>query len=126
MKVAVAVIFNEEGKVLITRRPLQTAHGGFWEFPGGKLELNEEPAMALQREVEEEVGLEITSSSFLTEITHQYGAKTVHLLVFTIDGFNGEAECRESQLDLRWVAVSELINYQFPEANHKIINLLDK
>ncbi|KTD23449.1 Mutator protein MutT [Legionella lansingensis] len=124
MRVAVAVIFNAEDKVLITRRPLHVSHGGMWEFPGGKLELNESPAEALLREVEEEVGLNILTYSFLGEITHSYGTKTVHLLVFSTKEYNGIAACLESQMDLCWANIDDLSSYEFPEANLKIIELL--
>ncbi|KTC86795.1 8-oxo-dGTP diphosphatase MutT [Legionella brunensis] len=124
IKVAVAVIFNKTGEVLITRRPLHAPHGGMWEFPGGKLENNEEPADALIREVKEEVGIDVVSHRFLGEITHSYGTKTVHLLVYSIKEFAGDASCLESQMDLCWVNVNKLSLYNFPEANVKIIELL--
>ncbi|WED44310.1 8-oxo-dGTP diphosphatase MutT [Legionella cardiaca] len=124
MKVAVAVIFNEAGEVLITRRPLHASHGGMWEFPGGKLEVDESPQDALIREVKEEIGLHVLSHQFLGEITHSYGEKTVNLLVFSIDKYTGDARCLESQMDLHWANIDSLSTYNFPEANNKIIALL--
>ncbi|MFC3907677.1 8-oxo-dGTP diphosphatase MutT [Legionella dresdenensis] len=124
MKVAVAVIFDRQQRILITQRPLKLAHGGQWEFPGGKLEPDESPEAALIREVKEEVGLLVTSYKFLCEINHDYGSKHVSLLVYTIDGFEGNAQCLEGQPGMNWVAISELGNYQFPEANSQIIEKL--
>ncbi|WP_058452332.1 8-oxo-dGTP diphosphatase MutT [Legionella maceachernii] len=126
VKVAVAVIYDDQHRVLITQRPLHAAHGGMWEFPGGKLEAEELPSSALIREVKEEVSIDILDYSFLEEITHDYGHKIVHLLVFNVKRFCGEAVKCESQLDLRWVAVNQLTNYSFPEANSKIIELINK
>ncbi|MBA2652239.1 MAG: 8-oxo-dGTP diphosphatase MutT [Tatlockia sp.] len=124
MKVAVALILDEKQRVLITQRPAHASHGGFWEFPGGKLEAGELPSEALIREIKEEVGLDILDHSFLGSITHNYDTKTVDLLVFSVEKYRGDAYCRESQSDLRWVLVNELENYHFPEANKQIIELV--
>ncbi|MFA5960270.1 MAG: 8-oxo-dGTP diphosphatase MutT [Tatlockia sp.] len=124
INVAVAVLFNKSQQVLITKRPLHAPHGGFWEFPGGKIETGEAPAKALVREIREEVGVEVLNQTFLGEIRHQYGAKAVALFVFAVNHYAGEARCCEAQLDLRWVSVSELNQYEFPEANQHIIALI--
>lgn len=124
MKVAVAIIFDQEQRVLITRRPLHAAHGGMWEFPGGKLEANELPEQALIREIKEEVGIDILDYRFLTEVTHRYDTQVVNLLVFIITRYEGKPSCRESQLALHWISIDELEDYQFPEANTQIIELI--
>lgn len=59
MKVAVAIITNDQQEILVAQRPLHVPHGGRWEFPGGKLEANESAEDALVREIREEVNLEI-------------------------------------------------------------------
>ncbi len=124
VNVAVALIYDEQQRVLITRRSWTKAHGGYWEFPGGKLEVNEDPKMALSREVKEEVDLDVIASHHLMDVLHDYADLQVQLIVFTVHQFIGEPICRESQLDLRWVTHDELADYQFPEANLAIIKLL--
>ncbi|MDP1601671.1 MAG: 8-oxo-dGTP diphosphatase MutT [Legionella sp.] len=124
MKVAVAIITDAHGRILLTQRPLHAAHGGQWEFPGGKLEDEEEALAALKREVKEEVGLQVLDAEFLATIEHTYGIKKVTLLVYCVDKFQGTPLCLESQIDLRWVDLEELSDYEFPEANEKIIQLL--
>ena len=113
IKVVVAVIFDELQRVLITRRGWDTTHGGFWEFPGGKLELNEAPVVGLLREIHEELGIEVLSSEYLGSIQHDYDERSVELLVYRVPSFAGVPICRESQLDLRWVPLDELNQYQF-------------
>lgn len=124
MKVAVAVIIDSAGRILITRRSLKASHGGFWEFPGGKLEENEMPLSALKREISEEVGLDIIQAEFLIQIKHSYGTKDVELFVFCVNNYEGTALCRESQMDICWVSLEEITNFEFPEANKQIIDLL--
>lgn len=124
MKVAVAIIFNENKEILITQRALSNSHGGLWEFPGGKLEADELPAHALIREIKEEVGIHVISYQFLGEIRHDYNGKQVELLIFLVEQYKGIAQPNETQLDLRWVRLSELTNYEFPAANLHIIDLI--
>jgi 8-oxo-dGTP diphosphatase len=126
MKVAVAIIFDEQERVLITKRPAHAAHGGLWEFPGGKLEEGEPASAALIREIKEEVGIDILESRFLGSVVHDYDSKTVELLVYSVVKFQGEAYCRESQSDLRWVHLKELTQYNFPKANERVIELIQE
>lgn len=126
MKVAIAVIIDGSGRILITRRPLHTSHGGQWEFPGGKLEDDETPPEALKREVMEEVGLEVVEADFLTIIEHSYGLKYVELFVYCVTEFHGTPSCCESQIDLRWIELSATHQFEFPEANKIIIDLLKR
>lgn len=124
MRVAVAVIFDECEHVLITQRSQNSQLGGFWEFPGGKLEEGENAQDALVREIREEVGLDVLGYQFLCDVDYDYSGKTIHLHVFTVNKFKGQAVCKESQLDLRWVPVSELSSYPFPPANQTILKHL--
>lgn len=124
MKVAVGVIRDAENRYLITQRSMQTTHGGYWEFPGGKLEQGEDGLSALTREIAEEVGLSVLSSQFLGKIEHAYPGRQVELLVYLIEAYSGTADRLEGQMDLRWVPIEEMSSYRFPEANHKILQLL--
>lgn len=126
MRVAVAVIVDDQQRILITRRPLHAPHGGgMWEFPGGKLEPDEAPIAALVREIKEEVDLDIQDCDFLGQINHIYPKHSVELLVYRVNSFHGKAVAREKQLDLRWVEADRLQDFQFPEANAEIIKLIN-
>lgn len=123
LKVAVGVIRNKKGEILISERPDHVHQGGLWEFPGGKLEPGENSYQALKRELFEELNLSISSAKPLVKIHHQYEDLSVLLDVYTVDDFQGEARGMEDQA-IRWVAVSELNNYSFPVANKRIIDTL--
>lgn len=122
--VAVGIILDSTGRVLITQRPNHVPHGGLWEFPGGKIEPDESPSQALRREIKEEVGLIITAERLQSQIEHHYPRQAVRLFVFHVIHFVGSAVCLAEQLDLRWVHLPELNQYAFPEANKAIINHL--
>ena len=124
MRVAVAVITDAKQRILITRRAEHASHGGLWEFPGGKLEADELPSSALAREIKEEVGLDVMAYNFLVEVRHLYNDRPISLLVYHVHQYQGEAVCREEQMDLRWVELESLQNFHFPAANVEIIELV--
>jgi 8-oxo-dGTP diphosphatase len=124
MRVAVAIITDANQNILITRRSLHASHGGMWEFPGGKLENEELATAALIREIKEEVGIDVRSYSYLGEVHHTYDQKAVSLLIYHVYDYQGEAVCREAQMDLRWVDIKNLNDFQFPAANLEIIELI--
>ncbi|CEG56829.1 8-oxo-dGTP diphosphatase MutT [Legionella fallonii] len=126
MKVAVAIITDNQQRILITQRPSHVPHGGYWEFPGGKLEANELAEHALIREIKEEVGIEIHRYQFLGQINHQYPNKLVQLLIFHVTQFSGEPTCLEGQLNMKWVEKNNLNPDDFPEANQKVFDLIPR
>ena len=117
--VAVGVI-KKNNAIFICKRADEQHQGGLWEFPGGKVEAGESVFAALKRELIEEVGLTIHSSSQLMVIEHDYGDKCVKLDVHVVSNFSGEAHGAEGQPS-EWVVISELGNYDFPEANADIM-----
>lgn len=122
--VAVAVIVRED-RVLIARRPDHVHQGGLLEFPGGKVEPGETVQQALVREIQEETGLQVPVASLnpVIGIRHDYGDKRVFLDVWRTDAAMGEAEGREGQ-PVKWLAVGELRDDEFPAANRPIIRAL--
>ncbi len=121
--VAVAVIVNQHEQVLISKRSAAQHQGNKWEFPGGKVEEGETSRQALNREIREELGLNILSADLLTIITHQYSDKKVQLDVYQVIDWQGEPKPLEAQ-PIRWVAKRELHQYAFPQANVEILKLL--
>lgn len=123
VQVAVGVIEDPRGDIMIARRP-DTAHqGGLWEFPGGKVDPGESLEAALARELKEELDIEVLASEPLIEIHHDYPDKSVWLQVRRVTRFAGEARGNEGQ-PVRWVAPDRLSEYDFPAANRPILNAL--
>ena len=121
---AVAVITDEEQRILITQRPWHTSHGGFWEFPGGKLEGEEQAFEALVREVKEELCVDVIGYTSLGKVRHVYPHQSVLLWVYHVFDYQGQPFCHEAQLDMRWVSLNEIASYSFPAANHEVIRLV--
>ncbi|MFZ2451540.1 MAG: Nudix family hydrolase [Methylovulum miyakonense] len=120
LQVAVGVIKNAAGQVLITLRDEALHQGGLWEFPGGKLEVGETAGQALVRELKEELDIVVNAATPLLAINHQYPDRAVQLLVFEVTGFSGQARGNEGQ-PWQWVDAADLPRYTFPAANRPII-----
>lgn len=123
INVAVAAIVDDQGKVLLSKRPAHVHQGGLWEFPGGKLEDGEDIEEGLRRELQEELGITPASARPLIRIVHDYPDKSVLLDVWRIDRIKGIPRGREGQ-EIVWVPVEKLSCYAFPAANLPIINAL--
>ncbi|MBK9984032.1 MAG: (deoxy)nucleoside triphosphate pyrophosphohydrolase [Saprospiraceae bacterium] len=84
IKVVCGIIWKD-GKILIAKRKPEKTLGGYWEFPGGKLELNEDPVAALQRELQEEMGMTVSNIKYFGSNIHEYDNFNIELLAFECD-----------------------------------------
>lgn len=119
---AVGVVIQQK-MILISKRPAHKLKGGYWEFPGGKIEENETPEQALVRELQEEVGIQALELQPLIQHYHDYSEHSALLEVFVVTRFVGEPKSLEKQ-EIRWVPIESLSDYQFLEANQVIIENL--
>lgn len=93
--VSVAVMVRADGRVLLARRPPSKVYAGYWEFPGGKVEPGESDEQALVREIQEELGVEITQAwPWVTQV-YTYPHATVRLKFFRVTGWTGEPHAKE-------------------------------
>jgi 8-oxo-dGTP diphosphatase len=121
--ISIAIVQNKQKKILISRRQQGQHLAGKWEFPGGKVEENEPLEQAMIRELKEEVGLTATEFQLFDSLNFQYDALSLTLHFYLVTDFSGEAHSLEGQ-EIRWVKVSELIEYDFPKANLTVLNKL--
>ncbi len=120
LQVAVAIIKNASGEILLSYRHEHLHQGNLWEFPGGKFEAGENAEQALIRELREELNLIIEQASPTLVVEHQYPEKLVRLHVWTVTQFSGELVSCQGQ-EIRWVRPEALTDYSFPAANRTII-----
>ena len=119
--VAAAVVLRA-GRVLLTQRKSGTHLAGAWEFPGGKVEPDEDPRDAVARELREEIGVEITVGDILDVTFHRYPEKSVLLLFYEATLAEGSPEPRALDVaDLRWAAREDLRDEAFPPADVAIL-----
>jgi len=119
VEVAIALVWKD-GRLLLSRRPDDAHLGGLWEFPGGKLEADESPERAAEREVLEELRVTCRARSRRASIAHDYADRSVILHPVDCDYVSGEPRALEVSA-FAWVIPAELGGYEFPEANAKLL-----
>ncbi|MEZ4293417.1 MAG: (deoxy)nucleoside triphosphate pyrophosphohydrolase [Polyangiaceae bacterium] len=105
-------------RVLLTQRKVGSHLAGAWEFPGGKVEPDEDPKATVARELREELGIEVEVGDIVEVTFHRYPEKSVLLLFYEASLAPGSPEPRPLDVaDLLWAAADELDDARFPPAD---------
>jgi len=115
----------KDGKLLITMRPEGTHLAGYWEFPGGKQEPGESLESCLEREILEELAMEVKAVKHLLQIDHDYETKSITLHLIQCDWLKGTPTpmgCAE----LRWVKPEDLAHYRLPPPDLELLPAIQK
>lgn len=119
--IVAAIILNEQqDQIFITKRPEKLHKGGYWEFPGGKVELGESAEQGLIRELQEEIDITASEMSLFEHFDFDYPEKSLTFDFFVVSDFDGKPYGKEGQ-EGKWVAISDLNGYTFPEANEPVL-----
>lgn len=110
---------------LIAQRPLDKMLGGLWEFPGGKCQAGETLPACLHRELQEELGVDVTVGAAMATIKHTYTHFRITLHAFECELAAGEPQAL-GVADWRWVTLDELAAYPFAVTDQQIIAALAK
>jgi 8-oxo-dGTP diphosphatase len=122
MKQVVAALIIRDSKILICQRTEDQAMPLKWEFPGGKVERDEDLRDALHRELEEELGIDAVIGRKIAAIQHTYASgAALELYFFRVDQFKNEIKNIIFR-DVRWVDRKELPTYDFLEADVRLVN----
>ena len=123
--VAACALIDEDGRVLLAKRPPGKVLEGLWEFPGGKVEPGETPEVALIRELREELGIDVPEHCLapLTFASHSY--EDFHLLmpVYVCRNWDSEITPLEAQ-ELAWVMPNRMSSYEMPPADEPLKAML--
>ncbi|MGD8166657.1 (deoxy)nucleoside triphosphate pyrophosphohydrolase [Herbiconiux sp. P16] len=103
----VAAVFRQDDKVLACRRAAGRASAGLWEFPGGKVEVGENPRDALSREIQEELTVEVVVGDVLDQSMTEVGELNINLACFEISSFSSPPEASTDHDELRWVTATD-------------------
>ena len=125
IEVVAGIIYNNENKFLVAQRNLKKDQGGLWEFPGGKIEVNESREHALIRELQEELDITVEVNKYVGEKTFEYPDKSINLIAFECKIISGEVKLEEHE-DSKWVRIEELKNFKFSPADEFIVEILEK
>ena len=120
--VAAAALVDTDGRVLICQRPEGKQLAGLWEFPGGKVEPGETPEACLIRELDEELGITVTTSCLAPFVFASHAYESFHLLMplFLIRRWEGVVVNREHKA-MAWVKPNQMGDYAMPPADAPLV-----
>ena len=110
-------------RVLIARRSANKSLAGLWEFPGGKVELNENDEAALKREIREEFNRDVTLGEKFCENSHIDSEKTINLISYFMS-FTEFPKESNSHDQIKWSSIEDLTNYEFCPADQPVVSKL--
>lgn len=119
-----AAILERDEKILIAQRKKGDRLEGKWEFPGGKIEEGESPENCLQRELEEELGIEVEVGEFVCESKYEYPHISICLLAYQTFYLSGEIQLNDHAA-VKWVTLKEMQDYDFAPADIPIVEVLN-
>ena len=125
LRVAAGILRDTYGRVLIAERVGGGPFQGMWEFPGGKIGDGESPEQALERELSEELGIELGAIKRFMHIEHDYADRSVAIDFFLVLSWVNEPRGIEGQ-QLRWVETQLLAEHNLLPADVPVIEALQQ
>ena len=120
----VAALIQKENKILIAKRSTGDPNVlGKWEFPGGKVELNEDELHAIEREILEEFELKIKAKDFIVNNVCEYPGKIVDLRLYGCDYISGDFKLHDHS-EYKWVSKEEIMDYDLAPADIPLANYI--
>jgi 8-oxo-dGTP diphosphatase len=124
IEVVAGVLEREDGSFLLAQRPPGKVYAGYWEFPGGKVEPDESPRVALARELREELGVEMEHAYPWITRDYDYEHAAVRLRFFRVTAWQGELRGRETQ-EVAWQQIRRINVSPLLPANGPILRALE-
>lgn len=121
----VGAVIEINGNILCARRAQRSQLGGLWEFPGGKVEMDEDPRAALCREVSEELGCVISVGKKLIESRYAYSFAIIQLTTYSCELRSGSPRAIE-HADLRWLKPDLLHSLDWTPSDLPTVEYLQK
>lgn len=119
----VSAEIQRDGQYLLTQRHSKAVMPDLWEFPGGRVRNGETDSAALERALEQRIGVCAQVGSQVLEVTHNYDDYSVVLVVYQCNVGTAEPAALDVQ-DTAWVAPEDFGNFPFPAADEATVRLL--
>lgn len=118
-----AAVVERDGRYLVAQRPGGTHQGLKWEFPGGKVEAGEDPRRGLEREIREELALDIEAGDVVDVVSHAYPDRHVILIFYRCKVLRGEPRAVGCAA-FRWATPEELLGLDLSPADEPVAQRL--
>ena len=115
IKVVCGIIFKDD-RILICKRGSHKSLGGYWEFPGGKIENGEKHEDSLSRELMEELGMKVKIGEHFKTVVHKYEHFTIELISYTCHYIEANFILTDHD-SFEWVHANDLINWNLAPAD---------
>ena len=122
IRVVCGLIYKDE-KILLARRKKGKLLEGYWEFPGGKVEEGETDKSALERELNEELGLSVSELTYFSENKHDYDTFSIHLIAFKCNAHDNPKKLIDHD-KFEWVTSNEIGNFNLADADKPLLKKL--
>ena len=123
MHVMAGILRDDRGRVLLAQRPPGKHLAGMWEFPGGKVEVDEAPLEALSRELREELGVLVVRARPLIQVPWRYGPRELLLDAWCVEHWTGQPASLEGQA-LQWQVANQIDVAMLAPADVSILQAL--
>ncbi len=121
----VCAVIARHGRVLLAQRPAHKHLPLKWEFPGGKVEPGEDPAAAIVREIQEELGCDVRITRPLPRFLHDYKTVVIEMIPFVCDFIPGSPEPHPHEhMAVAWPSLDELLQYDLAAADLPVVAAL--
>lgn len=122
----VAGVIERNGEILVCQRQAGDSHQFKWEFPGGKVETGETPRQALERELQEELGVQADVGEEIARYEYRYPKRLPILLIFfRVVNFEGDPAALAFE-QIRWERRDRLIQYDFLDGDRDFVRRLSR
>jgi len=122
VRVVCGVIFKED-KILLCRRKAEKPLGGYWEFPGGKVDPDESESDALNRELKEELAMQVEINTHFKTIIHQYENIKIELIAYSCEFVQADFILTDHDA-IQWVEKRRLLSVNLAPADISIAEAL--
>ena len=122
--IVVAAAIIKDHKLFVARRAAQLKQGDLWELPGGKVESGEDDAIALKREIREELSLEIGVHEFIAESEVELSERIIRMRVYRCSVVDVTCLQCSDHSEIRWIQKSDLFKLAWAPADIPILSVL--
>jgi 8-oxo-dGTP diphosphatase len=119
LQVSAAILVSDQ-KIFAARRGPGRHLEGYWEFPGGKIEVNESPKQCLKRELAEELTISASIGPFLMTTKYGYDTKIVELHAFWVTEYSGDIQLKDHDA-MTWLTINDIDSVQWAPADIPIV-----